>query len=135
MTKFLAFGLLFLLSFNTYAQKCASNIEELKVLIGDSSLPLAWIENGRNPLELTVSDGESFLSLKLTLDGEPWADVKGEVCQKGRNFVAVVSELTWGSAAPRMVKGVNIKELTLKFPYQSVLKVKVSLMSFEFLPL
>jgi hypothetical protein len=135
MSKFLAFSFLFFLSLNTYAQNCASNIEELRVLTGNSHLPLKWIEDDKNPLVLAISNGDNQLSLRMTLKGEFWADVGVEVCQSGEHFVAKVKKITWGSAAPRFAKSANIKELTIKLPYHSLLKVKVSLMSIEFSPL
>ncbi len=135
--KSLLLIVIMLFSFASQAEECASNISELKTLVGNSDVPLNWKENTRsNQLILRLSNGGGALRLKLTKNGGDWADVTGVVCKKSAtSFVARVSNIVWGPAAPGMVKGANIKTLNLKLPYQSLLKVSVSFFSFEFGPM
>lgn len=131
--------LITLLAFSAFAhaEDCASNVAELKNLVGNAGIALNWKENSNsNPLTLRLSNGGGQLRLKLTNHKGDWADVTGVVCRKGTNsYVARVSNIVWGPAAPGMVKAAGIKSLNLKLPYQSLLKVSVSLFSFEFSPL
>lgn len=124
-----------LFSFNLMAEECANNIAELKQITGNNGLALEWQENtNKNPLHLTLKDGGGQLNLRLrTIKGE-WATVTGTVCTKGSNYIAKVSKIVWGPEAPGIAKAAGIKELKLKLPYPNVLKVSVSLLSFEFHP-
>jgi hypothetical protein len=127
-----------LFSVSSFAQQqCATNITELKALVGNSDVSLQWKETSKsNPLTLRLSNGGGALRLKLTNQRGDWADVTGVVCKKGTDsYVAKVSNIVWGPAAPEMVKSANIKNINLKLPYQSVLKVSVSVFSFNFSPL
>jgi hypothetical protein len=128
---------LMLFSFASLASECASNISELKALVGNNGIALNWHENTKsNPLKLKLSDGGNLLRLKLTNPDGDWADVTGVVCKKSQDsYVAQVSNIVWGPAAPGMVKGSKIKTLNIKLPYQSVLKVSVMFFSFEFSPI
>ncbi len=128
---------LMIFSFASQAEECASNISELKTLVGNSDISLNWKETSRsNQLILRLSNGPGALKLKLTKNGGDWADVTGIVCKKSEgSYVARVSNIVWGPAAPGMVKGANIRSMNLKLPYQSLLKVSVSLFSFEFSPM
>lgn len=136
MKKSLILIALMLFSFASQAEECASNINELKALVGNNGLSLSWKENIKNdPLKLRLSNGGGALRLKLTNSKGDWADVTGVVCKKGGDsFVANVNNIVWGPAAPGMVKGTKIRSINLKLPYQSLLKVKVMLFSFEFSP-
>lgn len=136
MKKVLILITLMLFSVVSRADDCASNITQLKALVGNNGLSLNWKENIKNnPLNLRLSNGGSLLRLKLTNQGGDWADVTGIVCKKSEgSFEARVSNIVWGPAAPGMVKGSNIKTLKIKMPYQSLLKVSVMLFSFEFSP-
>ena len=137
MMKSLVLMSVMLFSLSSFAQECASNITELKTLVGNSDVALNWRENSKNnPLTLRLSNGGGALRLKLTNHKGDWADVTGVVCKKGTDsYEARVSNIVWGPAAPGMVKAANIKTIKLKLPYQSLLKVSVSLFSFEFSPI
>ncbi len=137
MKKVLILISLMLFAVASHANECASNVTELKALVGNNDVALNWRENGKsNPLTLRLSNGGSLLRLKLTNTKGDWADVTGIVCKKSEgSFEARVSNIVWGPAAPGMVKGSNIKTLKIKMPYQSVLKVSVMLFSFEFSPI
>ena len=134
-----AFGLLIflLISAPTHAEDCARNLNELKTLVGNSDLPLNWKENTKkNPLVLNLKNGSGALIVKLTSPKGEWATINGMICKKSDHYVARVQDkIIWGAAAPGIVKGSNMKELKLKLPYQSLLKVSVSVFSFEFSPL
>jgi len=133
--KRLFYIILILASFSAQANECASSISELRDLVGNADLPVNWIEKGKDPLVLSVKNGGDKLALRIRKGSASWADVTGVICRKGKNYVAKVENISWGSAAPGVVKGVKIKEMSLKLPYHSQLKVSVSLLSFEFTPL
>lgn len=138
MTKTLVLIILALFSVSSFAEECASNINELKALVGNNGVALNWRENTKsNPLTLRLSNGSGNLRLKLTNSKGDWADVTGVVCKKDKadSYVARVQNIVWGPAAPGIVKGKKISTLNLKLPYQSQLKVSVMLFSFEFSPL
>lgn len=126
---------LIILSFNVMAEDCASHISGLKNLVGNNGLPLNWTENTKkNPLQLTLKDGAGQLQLRLKTAKGEWANVTGTICTRGDNYVAKVSNIVWGPEAPGIAKAAGIKEIKLKLPYPNVLKVSVSLLSFEFNP-
>lgn len=135
MMKFFSIMVLAIFSLNASAQDCASNIAQLKTLVGNNGLALNWTENTKkNPLHLTLKDGAGNLNLRLkTVKGE-WANVTGVICTRGDNYVAKVAKIDWGPEAPGIAKAAGIKEIKLKLPYPNVLKVSVSLLSFEFSP-
>lgn len=136
MNKLLGLMLFFAVSLSANAQECANNIASLKTLVGNSDLALSWKENtNKNPLFLTLKDGPGLLNLRLKTAKGEWANVTGVICPRGSNYVAKVSKIEWGSEAPGIAKAAGIKEIKLKLPYQSLLKVSVSLLSFEFSPL
>lgn len=120
------------MSASAFSSECASNIDQLKLLVGNSDLSLRWAEKSSEPLDLTLKNEGSLIGLKLKKQGAPWADVTGIICRKGDNYVAKVTTLKWGAAAPGMAKRTNIKEIKIKLPYQSVLKVSIMMFSFEF---
>ncbi len=136
MMKALILITLMLFSVSSFADNCASNITELKALVGNNGVALNWKENTKsNPLNLRLSNGGNLLRLKLTNQGGDWADVTGIVCKKNSDtYEARVSNIVWGPSAPGMVKGRKINTLKIKMPYQSLLKVSVMLFSFEFSP-
>lgn len=135
MMKFLSAFFLLVLSYNVMAQDCASNIAGLKNLVGNNGLPLQWAENTKkNPLLLTLKEGGGLLNLRLRTAKGEWANVTGTICTRGDNYVAKVSKIDWGPEAPGIAKAAGIKEIKLKLPYPNVLKVSVSLLSFEFNP-
>jgi hypothetical protein len=121
----------------SFAEECASTIGGLRNLIGNPAATINWTENARkNPLDLRLSQGSGVINLKLSKNGESWADITGVVCKLGQDsYVARVSTLTWGSAAPGMAKMAKLKELKIKLPYQTMLKVSASIFSFEFRPM
>lgn len=133
--KFISAMFLIILSFNVMAEDCASHISGLKNLVGNNGLPLNWTENTKkNPLQLTLKDGAGQLQLRLKTAKGEWANVTGTICTRGDNYVAKVSNIVWGPEAPGIAKAAGIKEIKLKLPYPNVLKVSVSLLSFEFNP-
>lgn len=132
MKKIIIMFIVGLMSTSTFANECASNISELKLLVGNSDLSLNWLEKSKDPLTLTLKNEGKLLGLNLKKNGLPWADVTGVICRKGENYVANVTTLKWGEAAPGLAKKANIQSINMKLPYQSVLKVKILLFSFEF---
>lgn len=138
MMKSLILMSLMTFSISSHAQQqCASNVTELKTLVGNSDISLNWKETSKsNPLTLRLSNAGGALRLKLTNQKGDWADVTGVICKKATDsYVARVSNIVWGPAAPGMVKAAGIKSINLKLPYQTQLKVSVSLFSFDFGPL
>lgn len=135
MMKLISAMFLIILSFNVMAEDCASHISGLKNLVGNNGLPLNWTENTKkNPLQLSLRDGAGQLQLRLKTAKGEWANVTGTICTRGDNYVAKVSNIVWGPEAPGIAKAAGIKEIKLKLPYPNVLKVSVSLLSFEFNP-
>lgn len=132
MKKILVMIIIMLMSASAFSSECASNIEGLKILVGNSDLSTKWLEKSKDPLTLTIKNEGSLLGLKLKKNGAAWADVTGIICRKGQNYVAKVTTMKWGEAAPGLAKKSNIKEITIKLPYQSILKVSIMLFSFEF---
>ncbi len=121
----------------SFAEECASTISGLRDLIGNPAGPINWTETAKkNPLDLRLSQGSGVINLKLSKSGQSWADITGVVCKLGQDsYVARVSTLTWGPAAPGMAKMAILKELKIKLPYQTMLKVSASIFSFEFRPM
>jgi hypothetical protein len=135
MMKILSIVFLAILSFNVMAEECANNVAELKGIVGNNGLSLHWKENtNKNPLLLTLNESAGSLNLRLRTAKGEWATVTGMICTRGDNYVAKVSKVVWGSEAPGIAKAAGIKEIKLKLPYPNVLKVSVSLLSFEFSP-
>lgn len=132
MKKILVMFIIMLMSASAFSSECASNMDELKMLVGNSDLSVKWLEKSKDPLALSLKNEGSLLGLKLKKDGAPWADVTGIICRKGQNYVAKVTSMKWGEAAPGIAKKTSIKEITIKLPYQSMLKVSIMLFSFEF---
>ena len=135
MLKVVSIIMLAILSLNVMAEECANNVSELKAITQNNGLATEWKENtNKNPLHLTLANGPGLLNLRLRTPKGEWATVTGTVCTKGDNYVAKVSKIVWGPEAPGIAKAAGIKELKLKLPYPNVLKVSVSLLSFEFHP-
>jgi hypothetical protein len=136
MMKFMTLILLSMLSISVHAEDCASNSSQLKALVGNNGVAMNWRENTKkNPLSLSLRDGQGLMNLRLKTAEGDWANVTGVICSRGGdNYVAKVSSLAWGPAAPGIAKAAKIKEIKLKLPYPNVLKVSVSIFSFEFNP-
>lgn len=132
MKKTLVMVMIMLMSTSAFSSECASNIDELKTLIGNSDISVKWLEKSKNPLVLSLKNEGSLLGLKLKKDDTSWADVIGIICRKGNNYMAKVTSMKWGEAAPRIAKMTNIKEIAIELPYQSMLKVSIMIFSFEF---
>jgi hypothetical protein len=132
MNKLILLIVILLMSTSAFSKECASSISELKLLMGNSDLSVKWAEKSKEPLDLTLSNNGSILGMKIKKQGALWADVTGIICRKGQNYVAKVTTLNWGDAAPGIAKNANIKEISIKLPYQSMLKVSIMLFSFEF---
>lgn len=140
MKKFLILITMMFFSVVSRADECAKNVTELKALVGNNGVSLNWKENIKNdPLTLKLSDGPGVLRLKLTNSKGLWADVTGLVCKTGADaYEARVSNIVWGPAAPGVVKGRKISKMSIKLPYQSLLKVSVRVVinfGFEFSPI
>lgn len=140
MKKFLILITMMFFSVVSRADECAKDLNELKALVGNNGISLNWRENIKNnPLTLRLSNGSGMLRLKLTNPKGDWADVTGVVCKKGPDsYEARVSNIVWGPQAPGVVKGRKISSMSIKLPYQSLLKVSVRVLinfSFEFSPI
>lgn len=139
--KTLAALILLQFAFAALAEDCAKNMNELKNLVGNSGLPSVWKENTNNKsrqLTLKLANAGGNLSLDLSVPGGNWAKVSGVICTTNErdSFVAKVSSMNWGPEAPGIVKFAGKpKTISLKLPYQSLLKVKAKGMSFDFSPL
>jgi hypothetical protein len=135
--KAFLFTILFAVSNMAFAQECASTISGLRNLVGNPAASLNWVQNTRkDPLRLNLSQGRGAILLNLSNSKGLWADVTGVVCKTGaESYVARVSNLSWGPAAPALVKMARIREIQLSLPYQTLLQVSVSGFSFEFRPL
>jgi hypothetical protein len=139
MKKFLILVTMMFFSVVSRADECAKNITELQELVGNNGVALSWKENIKSdPLMLKLSNGPGVLRLKLTNSKGLWADVTGLVCKKGTNaYEARVANIVWGPGAPGVVKGRKITTMSIKLPYQSLLKVSVKVLinfGFEFSP-
>lgn len=127
-----------LASLASRTDECATSISELKTLVGNSAISLNWKETTNdNPLSLKISNSrDNLLRLKLATSSGEWADVTGVVCKKGvQSFEARVNNIVWGQAAPSMVKGKKLNSLSIKLPYDSLMKVSIKMLfsiSFEF---
>lgn len=137
MKKVLILITMMLFSLASRADSCATNISELKALVGNPGISTNWRETIKNnPLNLRLSNGgPGLLRLKLTNAGGDWADVTGIVCKKGNDYEARVSNIVWGPAAPSMVKGKRLSTLSIKLPYDTLMKVSIRMLlsfSFEF---
>lgn len=131
--KYITFFLMICWSVSSLAQECATDLASLRKLVGNADISLNWTErNKAPPLKLKVGQSSGRLTLNLTKGGAKWADVTGSICKKGNNYVAKVGSMTWGPAAPGLVKGSSIKELNIKLPYQSELHVSVAVFKFVF---
>ena len=132
---------LFSFSLSGFSQDCAKNMNELRDLVGNASLSSTWKENTKNKsrqLTLRLANAGGNLSLDLSVPGGNWAKVTGVICATGDrdSFVAQVNSMNWGPEAPGVVKlAGKPKTLSLKLPYQSLLKVRAKGMSFDFSPL
>lgn len=133
--KTLFAGLLLLLSFTAMADDCAKNVAALKNLVGNRGLSTDWMENSdKNPYHMVLKDNKDGLQVTLTEAKGLVARFSTIVCRKGDNYVANVKSVVWGEAAPSMVKNKSVSSLKIKIPYQSVMKVSVSIMTLEFNP-
>ena len=133
MKKVLVLITFMLFSLVSRADDCASNVAELKALVGNSGVSLNWRETTKtDPLTLRLSNGGSLLRLKLTNPKGDWADVTGVVCKKGSNYEARVSNIVWGPAAPGAVKGRKISTMSIKLPYDTLMKVSIKVLVVNF---
>ncbi|WP_408097232.1 hypothetical protein ACJVC5_19545 [Peredibacter sp. HCB2-198] len=137
MKKFLLI-LSCLFSMSAFAQDCASNLTELKALVGNNAFPTKWAEkDDKNPFLLQISERNSLLNLRLTTKDGEWAMMDTRICKKNsEKYVAEVKKIVWGPAAPEIAKGRNVKEVGINLPYHSMLKVSISIFwSGEFGPI
>ena len=124
-------------SLNSFAQDCATNLAQLRSLVGNNAFPLKWTESGdKNPFLLQISEKNNLLNLRLTTKDGEWAAMDTRVCKKNsEKFVAEVAKVVWGPAAPEYAKGRSVKEVGISLPYHSVMKVSISIFwSGEFSP-
>lgn len=117
-----------LFSLSSFAQDCASNLSQLRALVGNSAFPLTWSEMGdKNPFLLRITERDNLLNLRLTTKNGEWAMMDTRICRKGSDrFTAEVKQIVWGPAAPSIARGRSVKEVGISLPYQSVLKVSIS---------
>lgn len=138
MKKALTLIAFMLFSLVSHAQTgCATNITELKALVGNPGISMNWRETIKNdPLGLKLSNGgPGQLRLKLSNAKGEWADVTGIICKKGNDYEARVSNIVWGPGAPSIVKGKKLSTLAIKLPYDTLMKVSIRMLisfSFEF---
>lgn len=136
MKKFLI--LLFcLFTLSSFAQDCATNMAQLKALVGNNAFPTKWTERGdKNPFLLQITEHNNLLNLRLTTKDGEWAMMDTRVCKKNsEKFVAEVKKIVWGPAAPEVARGRAVKEVGIRLPYHSVLEVSISIFwSGEFEP-
>jgi hypothetical protein len=125
---------MFLFTLTAMADECASNISQLKMLVGNRGLSTDWIENAERPVRLRFKDAKKGLIVLISDSKGQIAEMTTEVCRKGDNYIANVKAVTWGPAAPSALKNRSVSSMKIKLPYQSVMKVSISLMTFEFSP-
>lgn len=120
--------LISLFSLSSFAQDCASNLTQLKALVGNSAFPVTWSEMGdKNPFLLKITERNNLLNLRLTTKNGEWAMMDTRICKKSSDkFTAEVKKIVWGPAAPDIARGRSVKEVGISLPYQSVLKVSIS---------
>lgn len=126
-----------LFSFSAFSQDCATNMAQLKALVGNNAFPTKWSERGdKNPFLLQITERNNLLNLRLTTKDGEWAMMDTRVCKKNsERFVAEVKKIVWGPAAPEVAKGRTVKEVGIRLPYQSMLEVSISIFwSGEFEP-
>lgn len=126
-----------LFSFSAFSQDCATNMAQLKALVGNNAFPTKWTERGdKNPFLLQITERNNLLNLRLTTKDGEWAMMDTRVCKKNsERFVAEVKKIVWGPAAPEVAKGRTVKEVGIRLPYQSMLEVSISIFwSGEFEP-
>lgn len=118
-----------LFSINLFANDCAQSTAELKSLVGNSAFPITWIESGdKNPFTLKISERNNMIHLSLSTKEGLWAKMDTRVCRKNsEKFVAEVNKIEWGPAAPGVARGRSVKEVGISLPYQSTLKVSISI--------
>ena len=134
MLKLLIAIMMLSLSLTSFAEECASNISELKKIMGNNSFSIDWTEKDENPYRLIFKDSNEGLVVLITGAKGEVAKLTSEICTKGNNYVANVHNIVWGAAAPSVIKGKSVDSLKLKLPYQSVMKVSVSFINLEFNP-
>jgi hypothetical protein len=134
MLKLLFVLMMLAFSLTSFAEECASNISELKTLMGNNSFPTDWMEKDEHPYRLRFKDSNEGLVVLITGAKGEIAKMTAEICTKGNNYVANIHNIVWGAAAPSVIKGKSVDSLKLKLPYQSVMKISVSFMTLEFNP-
>ncbi len=110
------------LSINAMAA-CASNLSELRALVGDNAFSGRWQETTANdgrPLQLTLSQS---LHMTFTKGGQAWANGAATICESGNNYVARLPSITWGPAAHRLIRGRRSANFTIAIPRQNVIRV------------
>lgn len=133
--KTLFASLMLALSLSAAAEDCATNVAALKNLVGNRGLATDWLENSnKNPYRMTLKDVNGGIQVSLTANKALIARMNTVVCSKGDNYVASVKNVVWGEAAPSVMKNRSVSSLKIKMPYQSVMKVSVSIMTLEFNP-
>jgi hypothetical protein len=135
MLKWIVLLTLFQFSVVTHAAgNCANSIAELKTLVGNPGLATRWLENAKkNQLTLNLSNNGGNLKLLLTTAKGMWATVSGTICKVApEQYVATVANMSWGPAAPGLVKIFSLKTIKMDMPYQTQLKVTAKGMNFTF---
>lgn len=134
MLKWLMLLTLFQISIMAHAAECANSIAELKNIVGNPALSTRWVENAKkNQLTLNLSNNGSNLKLLLTTAKGMWATVTGTICKVApEQYAATVANMSWGPAAPGLVKLFRLKTIRMDMPYQNQLKVTAKGMNFHF---
>ncbi len=90
--------------------RCASNISELRRLLGDSAFPLRWTETSMDdgkPMVVTLQERNGALALRFIKSSEGvWAEGTGTLCRKGTDIEARLGkdQLRLGPAAHWLVR-------------------------------
>jgi hypothetical protein len=102
---------------------CASNLTELRALVGDNAFRSRWQETTASdgqPLQLTLTQ---TLHMTFTKGGQTWASGAATICESGNNYVARLPSITWGPAAHPMIRGRRSANFTIAIPRQNVIRV------------
>ncbi len=134
MLKLVTLVVFFVAAVPSFAQECASDVQSLRALVENKGLATVWKENtNKNPYTLTIADGGGALLLKVRSQKGEIASAHGVICERGDNFAARLKEIKWGAEAPGLAKATSFKEIKIKFIYDSVMKVSISIFGFEFM--
>ncbi len=131
--KIILLLVLALFSVSTLAQECATNIQDVKELVGNKDLSMNWIEKtDGKPVTISLANGSGNMKLTLKDSVGELAKVSLKICRSGEDYKGVVQKIVWGPSAPGFLKGKSIKSFKIKFIYQTEMKVSWFVTSFVF---